>query len=564
MKKKFLILLSGMAVTLTFVVSTIVRYDSMLSDKSFYAISGTQENYAWAIAKFSIQLSEFYSLVKSEDKDMDKIRLKLDILYSRIHVIRARSESTEPLYNQEGYKQIIDSIYYKIKAVDSYINTPNPNIEKVIELVNKIEPDSKSLNNIADHAEVNQRTKALEDFKEKRQSLIILLAIVTVLIFAMFIIVAFQLYKTNKLLEAEKSAFNNKNAFLGALGHELKTSLQAITSSIEIISLKNSELDSKHIERLENAAKRMENQMKDLAEFAKVDNGNIVVNNISFNLAKLIKDTVSECESISNKHSIDIRIGNISDSHIISDPFRIAQITENLVTNAIKYTDKGHITINAFLEGDRTLVIEVEDTGRGIPKDKLKSIFLPFIRVADGVKVPGFGMGLAIVMGVVKTMNGRISVKSELGLGSLFRITLPVKKSTKEELAISDVIRNEGFTANDLSILIIDDDELVCESLASILQGIFQVEYTSSPERALEKLRRKPYDLVLSDLQMPIMNGDELYMAVKTGSGPNTQTPFIFISAYSSESPVDGVELLTKPVRLNDIRKSIEKIYSDK
>ncbi|HDU2462771.1 TPA: HAMP domain-containing histidine kinase, partial [Klebsiella pneumoniae] len=78
----------------------------------------------------------------------------------------------------------------------------------------------------------------------------------------------------------------NKNAFLGALGHELKTSLQAITSSIEIISLKNSELDSKHIERLENAAKRMENQMKDLAEFAKVDNGNIVVNNISFNLAK--------------------------------------------------------------------------------------------------------------------------------------------------------------------------------------------------------------------------------------------------------------------------------------
>ncbi|MBL1717208.1 hybrid sensor histidine kinase/response regulator, partial [Klebsiella pneumoniae] len=161
----------------------------------------------------------------------------------------------------------------------------------------------------------------------------------------------------------------------------------------------------------------------------------------------------------------------------MSDPFRIAQITENLVTNAIKYTDKGHITINAFLEGDRTLVIEVEDTGRGIPKDKLKSIFLPFIRVADGVKVPGFGMGLAIVMGVVKTMNGRISVKSELGLGSLFRITLPVKKSTKEELAISDVIRNEGFTANDLSILIIDDDELVCESLASILQGIFQVEY---------------------------------------------------------------------------------------
>ena len=103
-------------------------------------------------------------------------------------------------------------------------------------------------------------------------------------------------------------------------------------------------------------------------------------------------------------------------------------------------------------------------------------------------------------------------------------------------MAISDVIRNEGFTANDLSILIIDDDELVCESLASILQGIFQVEYTSSPERALEKLRRKPYDLVLSDLQMPIMTGDELYMAVKKLRSQHTNTLYFHQRLLQRES----------------------------
>ncbi|WP_061800660.1 ATP-binding response regulator [Serratia ficaria] len=564
MKKKFFLILAGMAVTLTFVVSTVVKYDAMLKDKSFYAISGTQENYAWAIAKFSIQLSEFYSLVKTDGGDIDVIKQKLDILYSRVGVIREESESTKPLYNQEGYKEIIDSIYNKLKSVDSYINLPNPNTNKVIELVNQIEPDSKVLINIADHAEVSQRTTALEDFRGKRQGLIILLAIVTILIFAMFIIVAFQLYKTNKLLDAEKIAFNNKNAFLGVLGHELKTSLQAITSTIEVISLTCKSVELKQIERLENASMKMESQMKDLAEFAKVDNGNIEINRASFNLLKIVEDTVSECVSISNKKGVEVILGDVSDVFLKSDPYRVMQVVENLVTNAIKYTDKGVVKINSIVKQENTLVIEVEDSGRGIPKDKIKSIFSPFIRASDGDKTPGFGMGLAIVMGVVKAMGGSVEVKSELGKGSFFRVSIPVEMSSPQEIGLDSTAEAEVFLTSGINILIVDDNDLACESLASLLQSDFRVEFTTSPERALEKLYRKPYDLVLSDLQMPVMTGDELYMAVRDSSGPNRRTPFIFISAYDNDNPNGEVEILTKPVRLYEIRRSIERIFSRK
>lgn len=564
MKKKFLQILAGMALIIGVLISVIVKYDSMLSEKSFYAIRGTAENYSWAVAKFSIQLSEFYSMLKDKDKDMDAIRLKLEILYSRVMVIRGESESTAPLYRQKGYKEVIDSIYNKIEAVDKYVNSPNPDIDKVIELVNQIEPDSKLLSNLADHAEVMQRTLAQNEFKKNRSTLIILIEILVISLILVAIIIAFNIYKLNKLYVSEKLAYKNKNAFIGVLSHELKTSLQAIISTIEVISQKSNGVDIKQIDRLENAAMKMESQMKDVTEFAKLDNGNVEINITPFNLKGVLCDTVSECVSISNKINVDVVVDNVSDVYIKSDPYRIMQVVENLVTNAIKYTDKGLVSVSAVVDNGSQLVIEVADTGQGIPKDKIKSIFVPFTRVGNGDRTPGFGMGLAIVQGIINAFDGSIDVKSEVGKGSVFKVSLPVELSTAQEIEDLDLLKDEPYRTNNINILIVDDDKAVCESLASLLQRDFHVEFTTSPERALDKLHRKPFDLVLSDLQMPIMTGDELYAAVSRTAGPNQKTPFVFISAYENESPVSGVEILTKPVRLKDIRKAIERIFSSK
>ncbi|SOD79943.1 Signal transduction histidine kinase [Serratia sp. JKS296] len=557
MKKKFLFLIIGIAIALIFVISTIIKYNSMLSEKSLYAISGTQENYSWAIAKFSIQLSEFYALVKNNNQDLDKIREKLDILYSRVLVIRQHSESTAPLYTQPGYKENIDTIYHKLEEIDSYVNTQIPDLNKVIQLVNQIEPYSKKLNNLADHAEVSQRTKALEDYKQKRKQLYILLSITTILITALFLITAIYLYKLNRLLDSEKKAFNNKNAFLGVLGHELNTSLQAIMSSVELIVLRKDNGDIKQLERLETASMKMAHQMKGLAEFAKVDNGNVEISNSTFNLSKLVVDTVNDCISIAKKPTIEVSLRNITNEYIESDPSRIMQIVENLVTNAIKYTDDGFVKIDAYLKNPTSLIIMVEDSGRGIPKDKLKSIFTPFIRVGVNNKTPGFGMGLAIVNGVIKAMNGTIEVKSDLGKGSLFTVIIPVKVSSPEKIEALNESESVDFKYKGLKVLIIDDNEMVCESLAAVLQRDFRVEFITSPERALEKLLRKPYDIILSDLQMPVMTGNEIHNKVRSLNGPNRKTPFIFISAYTAESPVPGVTLLTKPVRVRDISKEV-------
>lgn len=273
-----------------------------------------------------------------------------------------------------------------------------------------------------------------------------------------------------------------------------------------------------------------------------------------------MNDTVEQSITILNKKNINVSIDEIENIYVKSDPSRIMQIIENIVTNAIKYTENGKVQISAVIRDKSRLVITVRDTGRGIPKDKIDTIFFPFIRVGGDNKVPGFGMGLAIVHGVVKAMNGTIDVESEMGKGSTFTVSLPIEISKHEETIIPTDMDNITFSAKGIRVLIIDDNEMACESLVSILQSEFSVEYTTSPERALEKLYRKSFDLVLSDLQMPIMTGDDLYKRVKENKGPNKNMPFIFISAYTSESPIKDVEILTKPVRLNDIKEAMESV----
>ncbi|HIH8983124.1 TPA: ATP-binding response regulator [Serratia marcescens] len=542
-------------------------YEQYFSTRHNINSAGPQENYAWAIAKFAIRLAGFNAKIEHQLRlgidDKDELQKELDILFSSSNVLLHKSISTRYLYDEAGYARTVEQIHSNLEKIDIELKKKNTNYSNLLEIIELIGLDNKDLIVISDHAEVRQRDIIQQDYINKANSMRFPITILY-FIFSLMLFVSYRQVKSiNKQLESEKKSFNNKNAFLGVLGHELRTSLQAIISSVEVITQQKDVVAFSHFERLENAAMKMERQMKDLAEFAKVDNGNVEIKISSFNLHKLVHDTVEQSITILNKENINVSIDGIENIYVKSDPSRIMQIIENIVTNAIKYTENGNVQISAVIRDKSRLVITVRDTGRGIPKDKIDTIFFPFIRVGGDNKVPGFGMGLAIVHGVVKAMNGTIDVESEVGKGSTFTVSLPIEYSKHEETVIPADMDNIIFSAKEIRVLIIDDNEMACESLVSILQHEFTVEYTTSPERALEKLYRKSFDLVLSDLQMPIMTGDDLYKRVKENKGPNKNTPFIFISAYTSESPIKDVAILTKPVRLNDIKKAIESVLAN-
>ncbi|CAI1869310.1 Uncharacterised protein [Serratia quinivorans] len=151
---------------------TLYYYSATLSKKGLYAIAGTQENYSWSIAKFSIKLAEFDTLVEqlknAPQVDAEALRLKFEILYSRFYVLETVSESTQPLYAEPGYPEVVTHMREKMDQIDHLLNSPKIDFSLISQAMRQIKPYAIEMANLTDHAEVKQRTAAYEDYIEKR------------------------------------------------------------------------------------------------------------------------------------------------------------------------------------------------------------------------------------------------------------------------------------------------------------------------------------------------------------------------------------------------------------
>ncbi|BBJ69874.1 hypothetical protein ECC18A13_p11160 (plasmid) [Enterobacter sp. 18A13] len=176
------------------------------------------------------------------------------------------------------------------------------------------------------------------------------------------------------------------------------------------------------------------------------------------------------------------------------------------------------------------------------------------------VKIPSFGMGLAIVDGLVKALKGEIEVKSEEGIGSELIVKLPVIVEQSVDLQNTSLKQIDYPVPANLNIIVIDDNELSCFTIAEMLSTYDHIcETSTSPTRALEKLARKPYDIILCDLQMPVITGDQLLKHIRDNEGPNMRTPFVFISAYAEKFKVMNTKVISKPVHSEELLSVISK-----
>ncbi|MFS7166833.1 ATP-binding protein [Serratia proteamaculans] len=558
---------------------TLYYYSATLSKKGLYAIAGTQENYSWSIAKFSIKLAEFDTLVErlknSPQVDAEDLRLKFEILYSRFYVLETVSESTQPLYAEPGYPEVVAQMRAKMDQIDTLLNSPKIDFSLISQAMRQIKPYAIEMANLTDHAEVKQRTAAYEDYIEKRHIIFYGLVIVMFSVIALIAITLIVLRQQRltirqqaKAIEAEK-ATRTKNAFLGAIGHELRTSLQSIMSAIDV--LVNTKVSTEHadtFQRLETAAQQIESQMKDLTDYAHLDSGMMELRIASFDVQRLVEETANEINMLRQKDQVtllcEVECGHLQ---IHSDPLRIRQIIVNLLTNAFKYTESGTITLYSSLRRQPTgnsLIIEVTDTGIGIEKEMLDQIFRPFTQLDQSHtrQYGGVGMGLAIVHGLVTLLDGNITVYSDIKKGSTFIVSIPVEVSDDQPL---DEIphHHQGLLRKQQHVLVVDDNKSVSDAFAALLDKLgYQYELCNSPERALQKLLRRPYDALLLDLQMPGIDGAALAKQLRSQRGPNRQIPIIGISAYSPEQLAAEQRALfdnylMKPVRLDALSSAL-------
>ncbi len=315
-----------------------------------------------------------------------------------------------------------------------------------------------------------------------------------------------------------EEAVKAKQQFLSNMSHEIRTPMNAIIGFTKVVL--KTELTAKQKEYL--TAIKMSGDalivlINDILDLAKVDAGKMTFEKTPFKMALSISAMLHLFEpKIQEKNLVLIKEydDNIPEV-LIGDPVRLHQIILNLVSNAVKFTTTGNITVSAKLvsenEDSTTIRFSVKDTGIGIPKEKIDKIFENFQQATSGTSrlYGGTGLGLAIVKQLVEAQNGEISVTSEMDKGSCFSFLLNFKKTTSEA-ATEDLLVEVDADIKNISVLVVEDMALNQLLMKTLLDDFgFEKDIAGNGKIAIEKLQKNEYDIILMDLQMPEMNGFE-------------------------------------------------------
>ena len=377
-----------------------------------------------------------------------------------------------------------------------------------------------------------------------------------------------------KLEEASK----HKSNFLASMSHELRTPLNAMIgyTSLTLSALKNS-LSPKHLENLtkaEQSARILLQLINDVLDFSKIEAGKMDLFIEEIDLAEILEDVVIIAEGLLLEKSVELQSEITSNlPSVKSDYTKLKQILNNLVGNAIKFTNEGSVTVRAApVKAETNIRIEIEDTGEGIPEEKLDHIFESFKQVDGSIKkrFGGTGLGLAISKKFCELLGISIGVKSQLGKGTTFWLEIPVqsdisesKREEEEEQFLSK--QEESETPEHYAILLIDDDEMTLNLMEEIFTTAGHTVYkTLSGEEGVQLAVEHMPDVILLDLVMPDMDGFETMQALKE-EPKIAQIPVIACSAvatkgYQEKATQAGcVGYITKPIEPERLIKQVRK-----
>jgi PAS domain S-box-containing protein len=378
--------------------------------------------------------------------------------------------------------------------------------------------------------------------------------------------------------DAAERANKYKSQFLANMSHEIRTPLNAILGfTEEILQMEVNPEKKSYLNLIYNSGDTLLKLLEDILDFSRIEQGKLTISPMEFNFKEFIDSSIAPYKLKANEISTTLTI-NLDEKipkRIILDPFRLKQILINLITNALKFTSKGMIQIDVKYQEQQNKILEfiIADNGIGIPKEKLEEIFESFVQADDSItrKYGGSGLGLAICKNLVKLMGGELGVRSPSSvfnnMGTDFWFKIPIVYNEQvESLEINTSSKKNFWFADRIKVLIAEDNQTNQILINKILTKMnCETTLANNGEKALEFFTLNEYDIILMDIQMPIMDG---YKATKLirNLKDKKQIPIIAVSANvykeeienSKEAGMDAY--VTKPFKQIELFETIDKL----
>jgi len=377
-------------------------------------------------------------------------------------------------------------------------------------------------------------------------------------------------------VEIDKESAKLKQNFLANMSHEIRTPLTGILGMMEILEqTKLSEKQREYTNIIKLSGENLKEIINQVLDFSKIEAGKVSLKPVTFEPRILLNDVKMLYGNIIKKGvKLEVNIDPRIPEYIVADRNRIGQIINNLVSNAIKFTSSGSVKVNAVLHSELTtcnriiVKIEVSDTGIGIPEKMQKKLFTPFSQVDenDARVYEGTGLGLSICKELANLLGGEIGMHSEHHKGSTFWFTFPARITMTNSNDESRTHSNAGFT-NRLKILFAEDKVVNQKVVSLMLQSMgHEVTLANEGEHALKLFEPGKFDLILMDIQMPVMDGITATRMLKEKY--DELPPIVGLSANAFEGDREKYmslgmdEYLTKPIKKDDFSRLMQKVFS--
>lgn len=339
--------------------------------------------------------------------------------------------------------------------------------------------------------------------------------------------------------ESLRKASEEKTRFLSNMSHEFRTPLNSIISLAQILAQESdgplTDEQKKQVQFVRTAAHSLSEMVNDLLDIAKIEAGRVTVRPIEFDINDLLVALRGMFRPQHQNPDVALQFEEVvGDGHVFTDDGKLTQIVRNFLSNALKFTERGRVTVSTVVT-DSQLRIAVTDTGIGIPQDQLAGIFEEFVQVDNRLqrKAKGTGLGLALSRRLAQLLGGEITVDSRLGEGSVFTVTLARFYTPPAESAAAaprSMIPALPRDTGELKVLIIDDEEGSRYIFKTLLPPSCLLAEAASGEEGVEKVRAWAPSLVVLDLTMPGMDGFEVATRLR-GEGATRNIPIIFYTS---------------------------------